>query len=275
LEQFEEYVKENHEGRFEPETIDSDIVRNWIVFLLDEGIAATSANRKLSSLKSFFKFLVRQGIVSTNPLRLLNGPKTKKPLPYFIREKEMDLLLDGDSFDDDFEGVRNRLILELFYDTGIRRSELIGIKNSDIDYDASLLKVTGKRNKQRLIPFAEGLKTLLIAYTNVRDKETDAGAEWFFVRKNGQQLSTAIVYNIVKRSLSDISALSKRSPHVLRHSFATSMLNNGAELNAVKELLGHSSLASTSVYTHTSFEELKKVYHAHPRAKKEGGFYGH
>ncbi|MDR1201193.1 MAG: tyrosine-type recombinase/integrase [Tannerellaceae bacterium] len=275
LEQFEEYVKENHEGLFEPETIDSDIVRNWIVFLLDEGIAATSVNRKLSSLKSFFKFLVKQGIVSSNPLRLLNGPKTKKPLPYFIREKEMDLLLDGDSFNDDFEGVRNRLILELFYDTGIRRSELIGIKNSDIDYDASLLKVTGKRNKQRLIPFAEGLKILLIAYTKIRDKEIGTGNEWFFIRKNGEQLSTGIVYNIVKRSLSDISALSKRSPHVLRHSFATSMLNNGAELNAVKELLGHSSLASTSVYTHTTFEELKKVYHAHPRAKKEGGFYGH
>jgi integrase/recombinase XerC len=275
LEQFEEYAKANHEGRFEPGTIDSDIVRNWIVFLLDEGIAASSVNRKLSSLKSFFKFLVRQGIVPTNPLRLLNGPKTKKPLPYFIREKEMDLLLDGNSFKDDFEGVRNRLILELLYDTGIRRSELVGIKNSDIDYSASLLKVTGKRNKQRLIPFAERLKTLLIAYTEIRDKETESGSEWFFIRKNGKQLSTGIVYNIVKRSLSDISALSKRSPHVLRHSFATSMLNNGAELNAVKELLGHSSLASTSVYTHTTFEELKKVYHAHPRAKKEGDFYGH
>jgi integrase/recombinase XerC len=276
LEQFEEYAKTNQEGRFDPETIDSDIVRNWIVFLLDEGIAASSVNRKLSSLKSFFRFLVRQGIVPANPLRLLNGPKTKKPLPYFIREKELEMLLDGDSFRDDFEGVRNRLILELLYDTGIRRSELTGIKNSDIDYSASLLKVTGKRNKQRLIPFAERLKTLLIAYTEIRNKETDAACnEWFFVRKNGKQLSTAIVYNIVKKSLSDIAALSKRSPHVLRHSFATSMLNNGAELNAVKELLGHSSLDSTSVYTHTTFEELKKVYHAHPRAKKEGGFYGH
>jgi integrase/recombinase XerC len=275
LEQFEEYAKANNESRFEPETIDSDIVRNWIVFLLDEGIAASSVNRKLSSLKSFFKFLVKQGIVRTNPLRLLNGPKTKKPLPYFIREKEMDLLLDGDSFKDDFEGVRNRLILELLYDTGIRRSELVGIKNADVDYSASLLKVTGKRNKQRLIPFAERLKNLLIAYTEIRGKETDSGSDWFFIRKNGKQLSTGIVYNIVKRSLSDISTLSKRSPHVLRHSFATSMLNNGAELNAVKELLGHSSLASTSVYTHTTFEELKKVYHAHPRAKKEGGFYGH
>jgi len=275
LEQFEEYVKKNHESQFEPETIDSDIVRNWIVFLLGEGLTATSVNRKLSSLKSFFKFLVKQGVVSTNPLRLLNGPKTKKPLPYFIRENEMELLLDGDTFDDDFEGVRDRLILELLYDTGIRRSELIGIKKSDVDYDASLLKVTGKRNKQRLIPFAEGLKSLLITYADIRDKEIDSNSEWFFIRKNGEQLSTGIVYNIVKRSLSGISTLSKRSPHVLRHSFATSMLNNGAELNAVKELLGHSSLASTSVYTHTTFEELKKVYHAHPRAKKEGGFYGH
>ena len=178
-------------------------------------------------------------------------------------------------FDDDFEGVRNRLILELLYDTGIRRSELIGIKNVDIDYDASLLKVTGKRNKQRLIPFAEGLKYLMLDYACIRDKEVGAGCEWFFVRKNGEQLSAGIVYNIVKKSLLEISTLSKRSPHVLRHSFATSMLNNGAELNAVKELLGHSSLASTSVYTHTTFEELKKVYHAHPRAKKEGGFHGH
>ena len=133
------------------------------------------------------------------------------------------------------------------------------------------VKVTGKRNKQRLIPFAEGLKNLMLAYTEVRDREVEAAGEWFFVRKNGNQLSTGIVYNIVKKQLSEIPMLAKRSPHVLRHSFATSMLNNGAELNAVKDLLGHSSLASTSVYTHTTFEELKKVYHAHPRAQKEGG----
>ncbi|MDH6305405.1 integrase/recombinase XerC [Parabacteroides sp. PF5-5] len=275
LEQFEEYVKANHEGLFEPETIDSDIVRNWIVFLLDKNLSPSSVNRKLSSLKSFFKFLIKQRVVSANPLRLINGPKKKKALPYFIREGELDSLLDGNSFDDDFEGVRNRLLLELLYDTGVRRSELIGIKDTDVDFDASLLKVTGKRNKQRLIPFAERLKDLMQTYINVRNEEVGLSGGWFFVRKNGEQLSTGIVYNIVKKSLSDISTLSKRSPHVLRHSFATSMLNNGAELNAVKELLGHSSLASTSVYTHTTFEELKKVYHAHPRAKKEGGFYGH
>ena len=177
-------------------------------------------------------------------------------------------------FDEDFEGVRNRLVIEMLYDTGMRRSELIGIRNVDVDYEAMQVKVTGKRNKQRLIPFAEGLKNLMLAYTEVRDREVEAAGEWFFVRKNGNQLSTGIVYNIVKKQLSEIPMLAKRSPHVLRHSFATSMLNNGAELNTVKDLLGHSSLASTSVYTHTTFEELKKVYHAHPRAKKEGGYYG-
>ena len=272
LEQFEAYVKVNHEGVFDPKTIDSDIVRNWIVFLLDKKIRPVSVNRKLSSLKSFFKFLIKQKVVGTNPLRLITGPKASKPLPYFIREKEMDNLLDGDSFDEDFEGIRNRLILEMLYDTGVRRSELTGIKDSDVDFEASLLKVTGKRNKQRLIPFADGLKERMLDYLEVRKDEIGSGSGYFFIRKNGEQLSTCIVYNIVKKSLSEIPALAKRSPHVLRHSFATGMLNNGAELNAVKELLGHSSLASTSVYTHTTFEELKKVYHAHPRAQKKEVF---
>ncbi|MCD7976387.1 MAG: tyrosine-type recombinase/integrase [Tannerellaceae bacterium] len=267
LEQFELYVKENQEGIFDPRNIDGDIVRNWIVHLLNNRIAPTSVNRKLSSLKSFFKFLMKQGEIPANPLRLINGPKAKKSLPYFVRESEMDLLLDGDRFDDSFDGVRDRLILEVLYVTGVRRSELIGIKDSDVDFDACLIRVTGKRNKQRLIPFAENLKELMLAYLEIRDRAVAVKEDWFLVRKDGRQLSTGMVYYIVKNSLSDISTLSKRSPHVLRHSFATSMLNNGAELNAVKELLGHSSLASTSVYTHTTFEELKKVYHAHPRAK--------
>ena len=254
-----------------PEEVDTDIVRNWIIFLLDNKISPVSVNRKLSSLKSFFKFLMKQGFVSVNPLRFMTGPKTKKPLPTFVKEKDMEELLDGDGFDEDFEGVRDRLILEMLYDTGVRRSELVGLQDVDIDYDAMLIKVTGKRNKQRLIPFAERLKNLMLAYTEVRNREVGAGSGWFFVRKNGEQLSTGILYTIVKKKLSDIPTLVKCSPHVLRHSFATSMLNNGAELNAVKELLGHSSLASTSIYTHTTFEELKKVYHAHPRAQKEGG----
>ena len=271
LQQFEDFVKEKKEGIFVPEEVDTDIVRNWIISLLDNKISPVSVNRKLSSLKSFFKFLMKQGFVSVNPLRFVTGPKTKKPLPTFVKEKDMEELLDGDGFDEDFEGVRDRLVLEMLYDTGVRRSELVGLQDTDIDYDAMLIRVTGKRSKQRLIPFAERLKNLMLAYTEVRNREVDAGCGWFFVRKNGEQLSTGILYTIVKKRLSDIPTLAKCSPHVLRHSFATSMLNNGAELNAVKELLGHSSLASTSIYTHTTFEELKKVYHAHPRAQKEGG----
>ena len=271
LHQFEDYVKKYKEDIFDPVDVDADLVRGWVISLMDEKLSPVSVNRKLSSLKSFFKFLMKQGSISVNPLRLITGPKTKKPLPYFIKDKEMEFLLDGDGFGEDFEGVRNRLILEMFYDTGIRRSELVGMHNSDVDCETMQIKVTGKRNKQRLIPFAEGLKNLIQAYTEVRNREVGSESGWFFVRKNGEQLSVAIVYTVVKDKLSEIPTLAKRSPHVLRHSFATSMLNNGAELNAVKEILGHSSLASTSVYTHTTFEELKKVYHAHPRAKKEGG----
>ena len=271
LRQFEDYVKKYKEGIFDPVDVDTDLVRNWVVVLMDEKLSPVSVNRKLSSLKSFFKFLMKQGCISVNPLRLITGPKTKKPLPYFVKDKEMEFLLDGDGFGEDFEGVRNRLMLELLYDTGIRRSELIGMQDSDVDCESMQIRVTGKRNKQRLIPFAEGLKNLIQAYTEVRNREVGSESGCFFVRKNGEQLSAGIVYTIVKDKLSEIPTLAKRSPHVLRHSFATSMLNNGAELNAVKEILGHSSLASTSVYTHTTFEELKKVYHAHPRAKKEGG----
>lgn len=275
LKQFEEFVKENQEGTFDPRNVDADIVRNWIVYLLSNKFTATSVNRKLSSLKSFFKFLLKQDIITVNPLRLVNGPKAKKPLPYFVREGEMESLLDGDGFEEGFEGIRNRLIVEMLYDTGMRRSELLNIQDQDVDFESNLIRVTGKRNKQRLIPFAEGLKNLMQAYIELRNREVEAEGDWFFVRSNGKQLSTNIIYGVVKKCLSEIPTLSKRSPHVLRHSFATSMLNNGAELNAVKELLGHSSLASTSVYTHTTFEELKKVYNAHPRAKKEGGIYGH
>ena len=275
LQQFEDFVKDRKEGIFLSEEIDTDIVRNWIVYLLDNGISPVSVNRKLSSLKSFFKFLTKQGIIMTNPLRFVVGPKTRKSLPAFIKEADMDLLLDGVDFGDDYEGVRDRLILEMLYDTGVRRSELIYLKDVDVDFDAMRIKVTGKRNKQRLIPFAERLKDLMLAYVEVRNREVGGGVEFFFVRKSGEQLSVNKLYEIVKKKLSNIPTLSKCSPHVLRHSFATSMLNNGAELSAVKDLLGHSSLASTSIYTHTTFEELKKVYHAHPRAQKKEVNYGH
>ena len=267
--QFESYIIANSENvSFDPKLVDSDLVRNWIVFLLDEQIAPSSVKRKLSSLKSFFKYLVKKGEVVDNPTRLITGPKTGRPLPYFVREKEMNNLLDNGPFSDDFVGVRDRLIIEMLYDTGIRRSELANIKISEVDFESQYIKVTGKGNKQRMIPFAERLKNMMIMYLDRRKEIVDVGNDWFFVRRNEHPLSSAIIYNIVRKGLSEIQMLAKRSPHVLRHSFATGMLNAGAELNAVKELLGHSSLASTSVYTHITFEELKKMYHAHPRAKK-------
>lgn len=275
LRQFVSYVKKLDSTISFPEGVDADIVRRWIVSLMDQGYLSVSVNRKLSSLKSFFKYLMKQKIVSANPMRLVMGPKNKKPLPYFVKDSDMELLLDEDAsaLDEDFKSLRNRLIVEMLYDTGMRRSELVNLRDADVDYELMQIKVTGKRNKQRLIPFADELKNLMQKYQQVRDREIGK-SEWFFIRPNGEQLYPYIVYNIVRDRLSEIPTLAKRSPHVLRHSFATSMLNNGAELNAVKDLLGHSSLASTSVYTHTTFEELKKVYHAHPRAKKEGGIYG-
>ena len=267
LQQFEDFVKEKKEGIFVPEEVDTDIVRNWIIFLLDNKISPVSVNRKLSSLKSFFKFLMKQGFVSVNPLRFMTGPKTKKPLPTFVKEKDMEELLDGDGFDEDFEGVRDRLILEMLYDTGVRRSELVGLQDVDIDYDAMLIKVTGKRNKQRLIPFAERLKNLMLAYTEVRNREVGAGSGWFFVRKNGEQLSTGILYTIVKKKLSDIPTLVKCSPHVLRHSFATHLLQNGADLKSIQTMLGHSDISSTQVYVQFQDPELRDIYKkSHPRA---------
>ncbi|MDD2436857.1 MAG: ribosome-associated translation inhibitor RaiA [Massilibacteroides sp.] len=267
--QFKSYIENELGEEFSIGEIDLGRVRSWLASLMDAKMSSTTVNRKLSSLKSFFKFLVRQQVILTSPIHLMNGPKNKKPLPYFVKEKEMEKMLDGDWFSESFEGLRDRLVIELLYDTGIRRSELVGIKDSDVDFGKSLLKVTGKRNKQRLIPFVEELETLLHTYMECRDREIEHKSGWLIIRKNGEQISAAMIYTIVKKKLSLIPSLAKRSPHVLRHSFATSMLNNGAELNAVKELLGHSSLASTSIYTHTSFEELKKVYHAHPRAQKK------
>ena len=195
------------------------------------------------------------------------GPKKKKPLPSFVREKDMDRLLDETSFEEGFEGVRDRMILEMFYATGMRLSELIGLNDADVDFSAKLIKVTGKRNKQRLIPFGDELAKDLLIYIKVRNETMPQGAEAFFVLKDGNRMYPMAVYRIVKRNLSKVVTLKKRSPHVLRHTFATAMLNDRAELRAVKELLGHESLVTTEVYTHATFEELKKVYEqAHPRA---------
>ena len=253
---------------FDPKAIDSVWVRRWIVSLMEEGYSPLSVNRKLSSLKSFFKYLCKYNYIETSPAKNLRGPKVNKPLPHFVKDLEMNKLFSEWEGADPFEGERDKAILDVFYTTGIRCAELVGLRNEDVDFNAKLIKVNGKRNKQRLIPFSDNLKDIMQSYVYTRDETIESPADnAFFIRKNGKKLSNSIVYTIVNKRLSEIPNLSKRSPHVLRHTFATSMLNNGADLNAVKELLGHASLSSTEVYTHTTFEELKKVYHqAHPRA---------
>ena len=266
ISQLREFAQEEI-GDFNPAEVTPELIREWIVSLMDKGYASTSVNRELSSLRSFYKFLLKKKVVLVDPLRKITGPKNKKPLPSFLKENEMNRLLDDTDFGEGFEGCRDHLIIEMFYATGIRLSELIGLDDKDVDFSASLLKVTGKRNKQRLIPFGDELKEGMLEYVNVRNEQVLESGGAFFVRKNGERLYKNLVYNLVKRNLSKVVTLKKRSPHVLRHTFATTMLNNEAELGAVKELLGHSSLATTEIYTHTTFEELKKVYkQAHPRA---------
>jgi len=253
---------------FDPKIIDQVWVRRWIVSLMSEGYTSVSVNRKLSTLKSFFKYLCKHKYIDANPIKGLRGPKAGKPLPSFVKDLEMNRLFSEWDEKDAFENERDKAILDVLYTTGIRCSELVGLKIEDVDFNAQLIKVTGKREKQRLIPFSETLKEIMQSYINIRGETVkSSGSNAFFVRKNGRKLSNFIVYDIVNKRLSEIPNISKKSPHVLRHTFATSMLNNGADLNAVKELLGHASLSSTEVYTHTNFEELKKVYHkAHPRA---------
>ena len=266
LKEFEEFLEKTETGLGFTE-VHTDNVRNWISDLMDEGRKATSVNRKLSSLRSFYRFLLRKNWITVNPMLKIVGPKKKKPLPSFVREKDMNRLLDGLSFGEGFVGVRDRTILEVFYATGMRLSELIGLDDVDVDFSAKLVKVTGKRNKQRLIPFGNELAEDLLIYIKVRNDAFPDGVEAFFIRKNGKRMYPMQVYRIVKRNLSKVVTLKKRSPHVLRHTFATAMLNDNAELRAVQALLGHESLATTEVYTHTTFEELKKVYElAHPRA---------
>lgn len=266
IRQLEEFSEELVRG-LNPSEVNAEVIREWIVSLMEKGYASTSVNRKLSALRSYYKFLLRKGEIKIDPSQGIMGPKKKKRLPTFLKEREMDELLDGAYFDEGFKGCRDHLIIEVFYTTGIRLSELIGLNNKDVDFSASLIKVTGKRNKQRLIPFGEEMKAAMMSYVEVRDKTILVQSDAFFVRETGGRLSRSIVGNLVKWYLSKVVTVKKRSPHVLRHTFATAMLNHDAELGVIKELLGHESLATTEIYTHTTFEELKKVYNqAHPRA---------
>ena len=266
LKQFEEFFK-SVEEEIDFQSVDADMIRNWMLCLMEKNYTSASVNRKFSSLRSFYRFLLRRGVVVLDPVRKVMGPKSKKTLPSFLKESEMDKLLDETNFGESFKGCRDKAIIEMFYATGIRLSELVGLNDVDVDLSAMQIKVTGKRNKQRIIPFGEEMKETLYFYINVRDSVVSGKSEAFFVKEDGSRLRNALVCSIVKRNLSKVVSLKKKSPHVLRHTFATIMLNHEANLEAVKELLGHESIATTEIYTHTTFEELKKVYkQAHPRA---------
>lgn len=269
LVKFKAYI-EGLEESLNWQTLTADVVRNWIIMEMDRGLNAKTVNRKLSALRSFYKFLLMRKRVERDPIHNLQGPKKEKKLPSFVKESDMDRLLDGNFFPDTFEGVRDRLILLTFYSTGVRRAELVGLNVHDVDIDQGLLKVTGKRNKQRIIPFGKELRDALASYLAQRDALDSVAADekaLFVEPKSGKRMTAEKVGARVKEYLSLVTTVKRRSPHTLRHSFATSMLNHNADLQSVKELLGHESLSTTEIYTHTTLEELKQMYNqAHPRA---------
>jgi len=241
-------------------------VRAWMVSLIENGCATGTVHRKMSALRSFYRYLRKHSNSSSDPMSGLKLPKKSRQLPVFVAEEALDRLLDDYKFGDNFSGIRDRTIIEFLYLTGMRRSELISLRDEDVDLSSGQVRVTGKRNKQRVIPLAASFLKSLEIYLEARGKTSHAG-EWFFVTDKGNKLYDKGVYNIVRRYLSMVTTVEKKSPHVLRHTFATHMLNHGADLNSIKELLGHASLSATQVYTHNTFEQLKKVYNqAHPRA---------
>lgn len=244
------------------------IVRNWIVSLSDSGMSASTIHRKISALRTFYKHLQIEGLVDYNPAHAVNLPKIPRRLPVFVQEQAMDMLLDKVEFGTDYEGIRNKLIIELFYGTGMRLSELVGLRTSDIDLKSRLVKVRGKRDKERLIPLTNEAILLLSTYNKVRLQFFENNdSPWLFLTAKGEQVYHKLVYRIVNSSLSMVSTMKKKSPHILRHTYATVLLNRGADLSAIKELLGHSNLNATQVYTHTTFEQLNTIYkQAHPRA---------
>lgn len=267
LYQFENFLSETFPDE-KPEQADYGIIRTWIIHLVESGLEAPSVNRKIACLRTFFKFLLRQEIVTKDPMLKIRVLKTKKKLPSFVKETDIIHLLDTVVFEETLEGWRDKLILELFYATGIRLSELIQLKESQIDLKNCTIKVVGKRNKERIIPFASGIVSIIENYKRIRDTEVNKkGHTYLFVTDKGEPCYPMMVYRIVKKYLHEHTTTDKRSPHVLRHTYATHLLNKGAEINAVKDLLGHSSLAATQVYTHNSMEKLKKTFEkAHPKA---------
>ena len=266
LREFEAYLA-FRDGGLSLRAADTDLIRDWMESLMDRGNNASTINKKLSALRSFYRFALKRRLVEKDPAHAVTGPKKTKPLPQFVREGEMDRLIDDREWGDDFKDVRARTLLLLLYEAGLRRSELTGLDDGDVDLEARQLKVTGKRNKQRIVPFGDELANALRLYQEVRNEAVVRDSNALFVGDKGRRMTGRQVYEIVHRELTGVTSLKKRSPHVLRHSFATAMLNNGAGLESIKKLLGHESVSTTEIYAHTTFEQLKRVYdEAHPRA---------
>ncbi len=266
---FELFLKKDF-GQDDLEGVNYGQIRSWIVSLVEINVSNSSVNRKISSLKSFYKFLLKIKQIEVSPLLKHKALKTPKKLQIPFSEKELNDVLDHVKYPEGFEGIRDKLIIDLFYTTGIRRTELIHLKCSNVDLSKGVLKVLGKRNKERILPILPIIQNQFKAYFLERNNlERVKDSEFFFLTLKGVKLNDSLVYRLINMYFSHVSEKVKKSPHILRHTFATHMLNNGADLNSVKELLGHSSLASTQIYTHNSLAELKKVYgDAHPRNQK-------
>lgn len=267
--EFKDYC-ERHLELTDIDEVSYGVIRNWIVALVGSGISNRSVNRKISSLKAYYKFLLGIGRLSVNPLAKHRALKVAHKLEIPFSESEMEDVFLETGFENTFEGKRDKLIIELLYATGIRRAELINLKVKDVDYQGNTIKVLGKRNKERIIPMLEVVKRSLLEYNEERARLKEVrDPSYVFLSHKGNKLYETLVYRIINKYFREVSSKAKKSPHILRHTFATHLLNEGADLNAVKELLGHSSLASTQVYTHNSIAELKKVHFSfHPRSKK-------
>jgi integrase/recombinase XerC len=267
LREFQQYFEQQDET-ITWETVDADLIRGWMETLVDRGMKPTSVNADLAAIRSFYRFALSRKLVDRDPAHQVTGPKKQKPLPLFVREDDMDRLLDDEQWGDNYKDVRERTIILLLYEVGLRRSELVGLDDRDVDLESRQLKVTGKRNKQRVIPFGEELETALRYFMKVRDEQVSRTSGALFPGRRGERISVGEVYQVVRDRLGLVTSMKKRSPHVLRHSFATALLSHDAGLESVRRLLGHESLETTQIYTHTTFEQLRRVYKdAHPRGK--------
>jgi integrase/recombinase XerC len=253
-------------GEFNIKRVDVKLVRSWIVALMEQKYTPRSVSRKISTVKAFYRFLMKNEIVEINPATNIPVPKIRKKLPNFVEENNLHHLLDDGYFSDDFKGIRDKLIITLLYGTGIRLAELLNLKDRDFNTKGYLIKVMGKRQKERIIPYPRSINQLLQLYIEIRNREMGNSQEALLVTDKGKPVYEKLIYRVVNKYLELVTSLEKKSPHVLRHSYATHLLNKGADLNAVKELLGHSNLSATQVYTHTTFEKLHSIYkQAHPR----------